>query len=126
MDDRLAARTLALGAILGLVLGGALLLAPATLITLFGYATSPAAELLARLFAAEAIGFSLLGFWLGKDRRIRTAIVRSHLAAEGIGGIASALAIRAGGGNALAWAIPGLFLGFAVIWTYLLVSLPRS
>ena len=126
MDDRLAERALALGAFLGLVLGAALLLAPAIVVRLFGFETSATAELLARLFGAESIGFALIGAWLGKDRRVRQPIVRAHLVAESVAAIASFLAIRGGGGGGIAWVIPGVYAAFALVWAYLLVALPRS
>ena len=126
MDDRLATRALALGAFMGIVLGGALLLAPAAVLGLFGFETSATAELVARLFGAESIGFALIGLWLGSDRRVRQPIVRAHLVAESLSAVAAFLAVRAGGGSGLAWAIPAIYAGFALVWGYLLVSLPRS
>jgi hypothetical protein len=126
MDDRLAQRALGLGAFLGLVLGGALLLAPAALVRLFGFETSATAELLARLFGAESMGFALIGVWLGSDRRVRQPIVRAHLVAESLSAVVAFLAVRAGGGSGLAWAIPAIYAAFALVWTYLLISLPRS
>lgn len=125
MDDRLAARALVAGAWAGLALGIALILAPGAVIEMFGFATSATAELLARLLGAESIGFALIGAWLGSDRRIRNQIVRAHLIAESVAGVASVMAIRAGGGGGLAWAIPAIYIGFALVWAYLLVALPR-
>ena len=126
MDDRLAARALAFGAFAGLVLGGALILVPGAVIEVFGFETSASAELLARLLGAESVGFALIGAWLGSDRRIRNQIVRAHFAAESIAGLASFLAIRAGGGGGIAWAIPAIYIGFALVWGYLLIALPRN
>lgn len=126
MDDRLAARALAFGAFSGLVLGAVLLLAPGAVIGFFGFATSAPAELLARLLGAESVGLALIGAWLGSDRRIRNQLVRAHFAAESIAGVASFLAIRAGGGGGIAWSIPAIYLGFALVWGYLLIALPRN
>lgn len=126
MDDRLAGRALALGAIMGLVLGGALLLFPSVVLTLFGFETSGTAELVARLLGAESMGFALIGLWLGPDRRVRHPIVRAHLVAESLSAVAAFLAVRAGGAGGLAWAIPAIYAAFALVWTYLLISLPRS
>ena len=126
MDDRLAERALALGAFMGLLLGGALVLAPAAVLGFFGFATSATAELVARLLGAESIGFALIGVWLGSDRRVRHPIVRAHLVAESLSAIAAFLAVRAGGAGGLAWAIPAIYAAFALVWTYLLISLPRS
>jgi hypothetical protein len=126
MDDRLAERALALGALMGLAFGGALLLAPATVLGLFGFETSATAELVARLLGAESMGFALIGAWLGSDRRIRQPIVRAHLVAESLSAVAAFLAVRAGGGGGLAWAIPAIYASFALVWAYLLISLPRS
>ncbi|MFM8999162.1 MAG: hypothetical protein ACKOKE_03680 [Actinomycetota bacterium] len=126
MDDRLAGRALALGAFLGLALGAGLVLAPATVVGLFGFETSPTAEFLARLLGAESIGFALIGVWLGADRRVRQPIVRAHLVAESLSAIVAVLAIRAGGGGGIVWLIPLLYGGFALVWAYLLVALPRN
>lgn len=126
MDDRLAGRALALGAFLGLLLGGGLVLSPGSVVGLFGFATSPTAEFLARLLGAESIGFALISVWLGSDRRIRQPLVRAHLVAESLSAVVAVLALRSGGGSGLAWAIPAVYAGFALVWTYLLISLPRS
>lgn len=126
MDDRLAARALALGAFAGLALGGALLLFPGAVIEMFGFETSPTAELLARLLGAESVGFALIGAWLGSDRRIRNQLVRAHFVAESVAGVVSVLAIRAGGGSGIAWLIPALYIAFALVWGYLLIALPRN
>lgn len=126
MDDRLAARALAVGAFAGLVLGGALLLFPGAVIEMFGFATAPPSELLARLLGAESIGIALLGIWLGSDRRIRNQLVRAHFVAESVAGVASFLAIRASGVGGVAWLIPALYIGFALVWGYLLIALPRN
>lgn len=126
MDDRLAGRALALGAFLGLVFGVALFLAPAAVVRLFGFETSATAEFVGRLFGAESIGFALIAVWLGSDRRVRQPIVRAHLVADSLSAVAAFLAVRAGGGSGLAWAIPSIYAAFSLVWAYLLVSLPRS
>lgn len=109
-----------------MVLGAALLLAPGAIIELFGFSTSAPAELLARLLGAESVGLALIGAWLGSDRRIRNHLVRAHFIAESLAGAASFMAIRAGGGSGIAWAIPAIYVGFALVWAYLLIALPRD
>lgn len=125
---------LAAGAVVGLMFGLGLLLAPGLLLSLYGLATDSTGELLARLFGVELIGFNV-ATWVarGSDPRAEgsaaRAVVRAHVVSETIGALVSAWAASRGFGNPLFWSVVAIYaiLAAAFLWAeFSLRAQPRG
>lgn len=117
---------LTVAAVIGLVFGLGLLVAPAPLLRLYGLTTDATGLFLARLFGVEFIGYNLVA-WLTRaadpspaDSAPR-ALVRAHLLSETFGALVSASAAARGLGNPLIWSVAALYgmLAAAFLWATL-------
>lgn len=124
MDDRVTTTILGAGATVGLMFGALLLIAASRLFGVFGLESSPTAILLGHVLGAEMVGFNGATALALRDRRARASHVRGHIIADAIAGVLSLIAVIGGTGNALAWLVPILFLGFAVGLAYALLRPP--
>ena len=117
---------LTVAAVIGLVFGLGLLVAPAPLLRLYGLTTDATDLLLARLFGVEFIGYNIVA-WLTRaadpsptDSAPR-ALVHAHLVSETLGALVSAVAAVRGLGNPLLWTVAALYgmLAAAFLWATL-------
>jgi hypothetical protein len=127
MTDRFVVRLLRVDAAVGLLFGTVLLATPGWLLDLFGFRADQDALVVARLYGAEVIGFSVATVLAsaGRHRGARTAVAVGHLFSEGIGAVVAAIALASGLGNALGWIIVVLLAGFAALFAYVLYA-PRG
>jgi len=117
---------LTVGAVVGLMFGLGLLLAPRLLLSVYGLSTDGTGELLARLFGVEFIGFNV-ATWVARDSDPRAkgsaarVILRAHLISETIGALVSAVAASQGLGNPLFWSVVAIYaiLAAAFLWAEL-------
>lgn len=114
---------LAAAAVVGLMFGFGLLLAPGLLLSLYGLRTDGTGELLARLFGVEFIGFNL-ATWVARESDPRAegsaarAVIRAHLVSETIGALVSAWAASRGLGNPLFWSVVAIYAIFAAAFLW--------
>jgi hypothetical protein len=117
---------LTVAAVIGLVFGLGLLVAPAPLLRLYGLTTDASGLLLARLLGVEFIGYNIAA-WVTRAAdpspigSAPRALVRAHLVSETIGALVSASAAVRGLGNPLLWTVPALYgmLAAAFLWATL-------
>ena len=121
---------LTVAAVIGLVFGLGLLVAPAPLLRLYGLTTDTTGLLLARLFGVEFIGYNIVA-WLTRaadplptDSAPR-ALVRAHLVSETFGAVVSAAAVR-GLGNPLLWTVTALYAMLAAAFLWATLALRRG
>jgi hypothetical protein len=113
-------------AIVCLVLGVPILLAPTLLYAIFGLSLNPAGAFAAREYGAAMIGI-LMVCWFGgyaPESPIRWAIALGLCAYDAIGFVISAIAVLAGTLNSLGWAVVLLYLLLALGFGYFLVKRP--
>jgi hypothetical protein len=111
-------------AVVCLVFGVTLLLAPGVLLGLLGAELNDGGTFTAREYGAALIG-SLLLTWFAKDVKAadaRGAILLDLLVYDAIGVVVTFLAVLSGVLNVLAWAIVVVYLFFAVGSAYLLLK----
>lgn len=119
---------LAAGAVVGLMFGFGLLLAPGLLLNLYGLTTDSTGELIARLFGVEFIGFNV-ATWVARESDPRAegsaarAVIRAHLVSETIGALVSAWAALRGFGNPLFWSVVAIYAIFAAAFLWAELSL---
>jgi hypothetical protein len=124
---------LTLAAVVGLMFGIGLLLAPGLLLRMYGLATDGTGELLARLFGVEFIGFNL-ATWVARDSDARTkgsaarAVIRAHLVSETIGALVSGWPASRGLGTPLFWSVVAIYVAFAAafLWAELALKEPSE
>jgi len=109
---------LIIGAVMTLVVGLTLLIAPAWLASLFGVSGAEAtlAVVYARLWGAAFLGFSALN-WLGRnvaEGSARQAIILSNLLMDAIGFVVTLIAQLANVANVAGWIVVALYLLFAL------------
>ena len=122
---------LTVAAVIGLVFGLGLLVAPAPLLRLYGLTTDTTGLLLARLFGVEFIGYNIVA-WVTRaadpaptDSASR-ALVRAHLVSETLGALVSAAAAARGLGNPLLWTVPALYAILAAAFLWATLALRRG
>ena len=122
---------LAVAAVIGLVFGLGLLVAPAPLLRLYGLTTDTTGLLLARLFGVEFIGYNIVA-WLTRaadpfptDSAPR-ALVRAHLVSETLGALVSVAAAVRGLGNPLLWTVTALYGMLAAAFLWVTLALRRE
>ena len=101
-----------LHAILALVFGVAFVLAPASVLALYGVTTDPTGTFMARLWGAAAIQVGLAA-WLARkdtDTPARRAVQLGNAAGLAVGFVIALLGQLAGLFNALGWSTVILFL----------------
>ena len=111
-------------AVVCLVFGLFLLLAPGTLLTLLGTTLNDGGTFTAREYGAALIGTLLLS-WFAKDVKAadaRGAILLDLLIYDLIGVVITSLVVLSGVLNVLAWAIVVVYLFFTVGSGYLLLK----
>jgi hypothetical protein len=122
---------LSAGAVVGLVFGVGLLLAPGPLLRMYGLATDGTGELLARLLGVEFIGFNV-ATWVARNSDPRAegsaarAVIRAHLVSETIGALVSAWAASRGLGNPLFWSVVVIYAAFAAGFLWAELALRES
>lgn len=124
---------LTVAAVIGLVFGLGLLVAPAPLLRLYGLSTDTTGLLLARLFGVEFIGYNIVA-WVTRSadpsptESAPRALVRAHLVSETLGALVSTWAAVRGLGNPLFWTVPALYgmLAAAFLWATLALRRERT
>ena len=110
-------------AIASVAFGGAALLVPTALASLYGITFDNAAVYAARLLGGSYVGYAIASFLTRdtKDPATRRAIAAANVFAWAAGCIVSTFAQVQGLANGFGWATAALELVFAVawIWTYL-------
>lgn len=115
-------------AVVCLIFGPALLLAPGVLANLYGISFGPGVQFFANLYGASMIGVLLL-CWLAREAApsaVRTAITWDLVVYDAIGLIVSLLYQLQGGMNALGWSIVGIYLFLTLGFGYFLISGPAG
>jgi hypothetical protein len=95
-------------------------LIPGTLLSLYGITVNDAGILLARLFGAAFLGFTVLN-WSARnaaDDPARRGIVLANLLMDAIGFVVTLLGQLAGLANALGWSSVALYLLFSLGFAY--------
>jgi hypothetical protein len=122
---------LTVAAVIGLVFGLGLLVAPGPLLRLYGLTTDATGLLLARLLGVEFIGYNLAA-WVTRAadpspaESAPRALVRAHLVSETLGALVSASAAARGLGNPLFWSVPALYGILAVAFLWATLALRRE
>jgi hypothetical protein len=109
-----------LHAILALAFGIAFVLAPASVLGLYGVTTDPAGTFMARLWGAAAIQIGLAA-WLARkdiDTPARRAVQLGNAGGLAVGFVIALLSQLAGLFNALGWSTVLLFLLLGVGYAY--------
>ncbi len=108
------------GAVVTLIFGLSLVLIPGTLLSLYGITINGAGIVLARLFGAAFLGFTVLN-WSARnaaDDQVLRGIVLANLLMDAVGFIVTLLGQLAGLANALGWSCVALYLLFALGFAY--------
>jgi len=108
------------GAVVTLLFGLALVLVPETLLSLYGITVEAAGILLARLFGAAFLGYTVLN-WSARnaaDSEVLRGIVLANLIMDVIGFGVTLLGQLARVANALGWSSVALYLLFALGFAY--------
>ena len=108
------------GAVVTLVFGLSLVLVPGGLLSLYGITVNDAGILIARLFGAAFLGFTVLN-WSARnaaDDQVLRGIVLANLIMDAIGFIVTLLGQIAGLANALGWSSVALYLLFGLGFAY--------
>ena len=108
------------GAVVTLVFGLSLVLVPGGLLSLYGITVNDAGLLIARLFGAAFLGFTVLNWSARKaaDSEILRGIVLANLIMDAVGFIVTLLGQLAGLANALGWSSVALYLLFGLGFAY--------
>ena len=108
------------GAVVTLVFGLSLVLVPGGLLSLYGITVNDAGLLIARLFGAAFLGFTVLNWSARKaaDSEILRGIVLANLLMDAVGFVVTLLGQLAGLANALGWSFVALYLLFALGFAY--------
>ena len=107
-------------AIIALGFGASLVVAPASLLSLYGVTLSPAGILVARLLGTEFLGICVLTTFArnATDTDARRAIVLALFISDAIAFIVALAAQLAGVPNALGWSIVVIYLLLALGYGY--------
>jgi len=108
------------GAVVTLVFGLSLVLVPGGLLSLYGITVNDAGILIARLFGAAFLGFTVLNWSARKaaDSEILRGIMLANLIMDAVGFIVTLLGQLAGLANALGWSSVALYLLFGLGFAY--------
>jgi hypothetical protein len=108
------------GAVVTLVFGLSLVLVPGGLLSFYGITVNDAGILIARLFGAAFLGFTVLNWSARKaaDSEILRGIVLANLIMDAVGFIVTLLGQLAGLANALGWSSVALYLLFGLGFAY--------
>lgn len=108
------------GAVVTLIFGLSLVLFPVALFSLYGITANDAGIVLARLFGAAFLGFTVLN-WSARnaaDSEVLRGIVLANLLMDAVGFVATLLGQLAGLANALGWSFVALYLLFGLGFAY--------
>jgi len=108
------------GAVVTLIFGLSLVLIPVALFSLYGITVTDAGIVLARLFGAAFLGFTVLN-WSARnaaDSEVLRGIVFANLLMDAVGFVVTLLGQLAGLANALGWSFVALYLLFALGFAY--------
>ena len=108
------------GAVVTLTFGLSLVFIPVALFSLYGITVSDAGIVLARLFGAAFLGFTVLN-WSARnaaDSEVLRGIVLANLLMDAVGFVVTLLGQLAGLANALGWSFVALYLLFALGFAY--------
>lgn len=110
----------------GFLFGVALLLFPGSMLDLIGLEAGDDFLLISRLFGVELIGFNLATWPARKAPNDPASRVTAwgHMISEAIGSVVAFIAIAAGYGNALLWAVALMYLVFSATYAYFLLGRP--
>lgn len=119
---------LVFNAIVALAYGVGFVLAPATMLTLYGATVSPSANLVGQLFGVTLIGIGLI-CWLARnvaDPGAQRAIVLAQLIATVIGAIVAVMGTISGVMNAVGWSAVVIYLLLALGYAYFQFAKPSA
>jgi hypothetical protein len=108
------------GAVVTLIFGLSLVVIPDLLLSLYGITVNDAGILIARLFGAAFLGFTVLN-WSARraaDSEVLRGIVLANLMMDAVGFVVTLLGQLAGLSNALGWSCVALYLLFALGFAY--------
>ncbi len=108
------------GAVVTLIFGLCLVLIPVALFSLYGITVTDAGIVLARLFGAAFLGFTVLN-WSARnaaDSEVLRGIVLANLLMDAVGFVVTLLGQLAGLANALGWSCVALYLLFGLGFAY--------
>ncbi len=108
------------GAVVTLIFGLALVLVPGTLLSLYGITVNDAGILLAQLFGAAFLGYTVLN-WSARnasDSEALRGIVLANLIMDVVGFVVTLLGQLAQVANALGWSSVALYLLFSLGFAY--------
>jgi hypothetical protein len=108
------------GAVVTLIFGLALVLVPGTLLSLYSIEVNDAGILLAQLFGAAFLGYTVLN-WSARnavDDEVLRGIVLANLIMDVVGFVVTLLGQLAGVANALGWSSVALYLLFGLGFAY--------
>jgi len=108
------------GAVVTLIFGLALVLIPGSLLSLYGIEVEAAGILLARLFGAAFLGYTVLN-WSARnasDSEVLRGIVLANLIMDVVGFVVTLLGQLAQVANALGWSSVALYLLFSLGFAY--------
>ena len=116
---------LKINAVVGLVTGIGLVLAPTIVLNILGATTDPTGTNFARLYGAELIGFNV-ATWLASsgDARSQRMLVLGHVANESLTAVIAVIAAGSGLGDVLLWGVALLAGAFALAFS--VVATQRS
>ena len=108
------------GAVVTLIFGLALVLVPGTLLSLYGITLNDAGILLARLFGAAFLGYTVLNWFArnASDSEVLRGIVLANLIMDVVGFVVTLLGQLAQVANALGWSSVALYLLFSLGFAY--------
>lgn len=112
---------LLVNAIVALVYGIALVLLPATVLSIYGVTPGPAVNLASQLFGVELLHVGLL-CWLVRnvsESVVQRAFIIASLIAQVVGVIVSVMGTLSGVFNAVGWSAVAIFLLLALGYAYL-------
>ena len=101
---------------------------PETAMSFYGVAISPGGALVARLFGAALLGYSVLSWSIRnvKDSEAQKAIVLAMFVGETVGFIVAFLGQLAGAVNALGWSTVAIYMLFALGYGYFQFMKPST
>jgi hypothetical protein len=108
------------GAVVTLIFGLSLVFIPVALFSLYGITVTDAGIVLARLFGAAFLGFTVLN-WSARnaaDSEVLRGIVLANLLMDAVGFVVTLLGQLAGLANALGWSFVALYLLFGLGFAY--------
>ena len=104
-----------------------LFLAPETIVTFFGATHTQFTLTLARIFGAELTGLALVSWFTRnpQDPKVLQALLLSYFTCNTLGFIASLLGRMSGTMIPRGWLVVALYLVYALLFAYLLLTKPK-